>query len=262
MRFEDLDWAALDRLRATFLASARGGGSYWRSEQDLQAYDITFARRIAWKWEAVLSELDRLGWRPPGCDVAVDAGGVGDVRGDRRVPLADWGCGSGVATRCVRSWLGPAAPVRSLLWDRSAMAADFAARRMRETFPAAMVEVRQPAPGSDAGCILLLSHVLNELGPEGLAEVLKLAGSSAAVLWVEAGTRENSRALMAVREQLIRTHAVIAPCTHGLPCGMLTPGMEQHWCHFFAAPPPDIFSDSDWTRFAQRAGIDLRGLPR
>ena len=34
-----------------------------------------------------------------------------------------------------------------------------------------------------------------------------------------------------------------------------------HWCHFFAEPPANIMADSNWVRFAQRAGIDLRSLP-
>jgi hypothetical protein len=42
---------------------------------------------------------------------------------------------------------------------------------------------------------------------------------------------------------------------------MFSPGNERHWCHFFAAPPASIFADSDWVKFGQRAGIDLRSLP-
>jgi hypothetical protein len=54
---------------------------------------------------------------------------------------------------------------------------------------------------------------------------------------------------------------VIAPCTHTHACPILTPGHERHWCHFFAPPPPEIFADSEWVKFGQRAGIDLRSLP-
>jgi hypothetical protein len=42
---------------------------------------------------------------------------------------------------------------------------------------------------------------------------------------------------------------------------MLAPENERHWCHHFASPPPGIFTDSDWGRFAKIAGIDLRSLP-
>ena len=37
--------------------------------------------------------------------------------------------------------------------------------------------------------------------------------------------------------------------------------MERHWCHHFAPPPPAVFQDGNWARFAERAGIDLRALP-
>lgn len=42
---------------------------------------------------------------------------------------------------------------------------------------------------------------------------------------------------------------------------MLVPENERHWCHFFARPPVNIMADSNWVRFSQRAGIDLRSLP-
>jgi hypothetical protein len=42
---------------------------------------------------------------------------------------------------------------------------------------------------------------------------------------------------------------------------MLTPANARHWCHHFAAPPPGVFTDGDWARFAAFVGIDLRSLP-
>jgi hypothetical protein len=42
---------------------------------------------------------------------------------------------------------------------------------------------------------------------------------------------------------------------------LLSPANERHWCHHFAPPPNSIMADSNWVRFAQRAGIDLRSLP-
>jgi hypothetical protein len=42
---------------------------------------------------------------------------------------------------------------------------------------------------------------------------------------------------------------------------MLHPENDRHWCHHFAAPPPGVFADSNWVKFGQRAGIDLRSLP-
>ena len=34
-----------------------------------------------------------------------------------------------------------------------------------------------------------------------------------------------------------------------------------HWCHHFATPPPEVFTDGNWARFGAFAGIDLRSLP-
>jgi alpha-amylase/alpha-mannosidase (GH57 family) len=59
MTWEELDWAALDRLRALFLKSEPVKEPYWRSESDLASYDFTYAQRIGWKWDAVLEELVR-----------------------------------------------------------------------------------------------------------------------------------------------------------------------------------------------------------
>jgi hypothetical protein len=42
---------------------------------------------------------------------------------------------------------------------------------------------------------------------------------------------------------------------------MFSADHERDWCHFFAPPPSEIFADSNWVKFGQRAGIDLRSLP-
>jgi hypothetical protein len=67
--------------------------------------------------------------------------------------------------------------------------------------------------------------------------------------------------MQGLRRRFLATHDVVAPCTHQAPCGLLAPGREDDWCHHFAAPPPEVFTDGDWMRFAERAGIDLRSLP-
>src|SRR5213596_2022051 len=102
--WDTLDWAALDRLREIFLGGPPPGGSYWRSPVDLASYDLTYAQRIAWKWDAVLGELRARGWAPPFAR-----------------PLLDWGCGSGVASRRVLDWFGPEHFRRLRLWDRSSL---------------------------------------------------------------------------------------------------------------------------------------------
>ena len=88
MNLESLDWEVLDRLRATFLSDARTEGPYWHTLTDLECYDLTYAERIGWKWDAVLDELRLRGWTAP-------AGAT----------VLDWGCGSGVAGRRVVRFL-------------------------------------------------------------------------------------------------------------------------------------------------------------
>jgi ribosomal protein RSM22 (predicted rRNA methylase) len=247
MNLESLDWEVLDRLRQTFLSEARTEGPYWHTITDLQCYDRTFGERIGWKWDAVLRELRARRWSPA-------PGGT----------LLDWGCGSGVAGRRVAEFFGSANFSRMILHDHSALAIDYAEQVARTAFPELPVErasvrfLREPDPID----VLVISHVLNELDEKGRAELGELLGRAQTVLWVEPGTHEVSRALIGWREQLRQQgfHAV-APCTHAAACGLLVAGNERHWCHHFAEPPTGIHADSDWVRFAQRAGIDLRALP-
>ncbi|HEY6167623.1 MAG TPA: small ribosomal subunit Rsm22 family protein [Verrucomicrobiae bacterium] len=239
MNWNAIDWAALERMRAAFLEGTAGAGDYWQSESDLASYDATFAQRIGWKWDYVLAELTRRGWAPP--------------RGE----LLDWGCGSGIAHRAFLDHFG-AEPVTQLrLVDRSELAVHYASRRAKERFP--NLDVACGQPGSPA--LLLLSHVLTELNPHAFETLIALAHRASAVIWVEPGTHDASRALIAVREKLRGDFHVIAPCTHQAACGMLVSGNERHWCHHFAALPAGVFTDSNWGRFAHLAGIDLRSLP-
>ena len=280
---------ALERLRRNFLEGAAGRPDYWHSQTDLEAYDQTFAQRIGWKWGHVLADLARLGWSPPPGEVL------------------DWGCGSGIAGRTFLGRFGTCGVTRLVLSDRSRRAMDFAAARVRETFPGLAVKaagadateghfaqttlarrVSRPAavqgnqratassksrggsgdpPRQDAGMAircqgtLLVSHVLTELSPRQTDELADLASRATAVVWVEPGTFDASRALIAVRERLRKKFHVVAPCTHQAACGMLAPGRERHWCHHFAASPAEAFTDGRWARWARRMGIDLRSLP-
>jgi hypothetical protein len=242
LTWETLDWTALDRLRDIFLTGRPSGAAYWTSLNDLANYDFTYAQRIGWKWDAVLRELKLRGWTPP------------------RGPLLDWGCGSGIAGRRMLEFFGTDSFEGLRVFDRSASAMEFAANAAREAFPELRVETcAEPELGVPG--TLVISHVLNELdeaGGRALRRVIDRAGS---VLWVEPGTRADSRALIALREALRGQFHVIAPCTHQAGCGLLAPPNERHWCHHFAEPPRNIMADSDWVRFAQRAGIDLRSLP-
>ncbi len=267
--WQTLDWAALDRLRDGFLAGEPTAKTYWTSLSDLANYDFTFGERIAWKWDAVLAELNERGWAPPTKEVF------------------DWGCGSGVAGRRVIEWFDPEQFRRLRVFDRSALAMEFAQAKAREEFPALTVEAandlaeverrpparrdsgeaacREQSAGPEAGApsvgLLVVSHVQNELTEAAGRALRQVIDRAAAVLWVEPGTYADSRALITMREDLREDFLLLAPCTHQCACGMLAPENERHWCHHFAAPPPNVMADPKWVRFAQRAGIDLRSLP-
>jgi SAM-dependent methyltransferase len=229
----------LDRLRETFLANKPAVSSYWTTRDVLANYDFTYAQRIGWKWDAVLRELKLRGWSPP------------------PGPLLDWGCGSGIASRRALEFFGPKSFAELALFDASALAMEFAREKAEATFPGFSVQTGlAPTTGT-----LIISHVLNELDETGGRELRRAIDGAGAVLWVEPGTFADSRALIAMREALREPFEVIAPCTHQCPCGMLAAGNEGHWCHHFATPPAGIMADSNWVRFAQRAGIDLRSIP-
>lgn len=239
--WEAIDWDCLDRLRKGFLNADAGLDDYWRSTADLYAYDQTFAQRIGWKWDYVLNELQIRGWKPPEAEVF------------------DWGCGSGIAHRCVFRAFPQTLAGGLALWDRSHLASNYASQTALKFFPDLKQRISQRSPGG----LLLLSHVLTELTEAGLQELISIVREASAVIWVEPGTYDASRRLIAVREQL-RAEAgiqVIAPCVHALRCGLLAEDNTSHWCHFFAAPPSAIFTDPDWMRFGHAAGIDLRSLP-
>jgi hypothetical protein len=250
VNLESLDWDVLDRLRETFLGERRLEGPYWHTITDLDCYDCTFGERIGWKWDAVLSELTGRRWSPPASAHPID--------------VLDWGCGSGVAARRVLRFLGPEKGGSLVLHDHSPLAVDFATRSAQDAFPSWTVRPAGPRDlrGDDRIGLLVLSHVLNELDAIGRADLEALVARSEAVVWVEPGTHEVSRALVDWRERWLAAGGnVAAPCTHEGPCGLLAAGNERHWCHHFAAPPAGIHANSDWVRFGQRAGIDLRSLP-
>jgi hypothetical protein len=243
MNWEQLDWTTLDRLREGFLTGTAANGPYWQSPSDLANYDFTYAERIGWKWDAVLRELASRAWQPPASART----------------LVDWGCGSGVAGRRVLAHFGADTFDALQVWDHSPLAREFSVTRARETFPD--LAVSEFADTGQPIGLLVISHVINELPADALQSLLALIARAEAVLWVEPGTHAVSRQLIAQREVLRTSFDVIAPCPHQVACGLLAPDNERHWCHFFAPPPIGIQNDSDWVRFGQRAGIDLRSLP-
>lgn len=236
---EDIDWQTLRRLRRAYLEGSAGTTDYWQSDTDLAHYDRTFAQRIGWKWDFVLADLQARGWQPP------------------RGTVLDWGCGSGVAARAFLDLWGTSAITRLHYADRSARAVRYATRRAAEKYP----DLDVAAGPTEAPAVLLLSHVLTELTPEQVESLLELVPRAEAVLWVEPGTFEVSLALIAIRERLRTVFRCVSPCPHQQRCGILAEGNEAHWCHQFAAPPPAIFQDPQWGRFAAEMEIDLRSLP-
>jgi len=238
MDWSTINWKSLERLRAAFLAGTAGNSDYWESEAALVSYDATFAQRIGWKWDYVLAELSRRGWTPP--------------KGD----LLDWGCGSGIASRAFLNHFGEEVVTGLHLWDRSILARSYAARRATKKYPRLNLKTGL----TEKPEVLLISHVLTELTPDQNEALANLAADATAVLWIEPGTYDASRALINVREKLRGRMDVIAPCTHQQGCGMLTPQNGRHWCHHFAKPPPEVFTDGNWSRFAKFLGIDLRDL--
>jgi len=247
MNLASLDWKILDRLRETFLSDAKSAGPYWHTITDLECYNLTYGERIGWKWDAVLAELHQRGWTPP-------AGAT----------VLDWGCGSGVAGRRVVDFFGPENFAALRVHDHSELALDFAEHHGRKQYPRLDVSRGDPRllRSSEPIGVLVLSHVLNELDEIARAELTELCARAQTILWVEPGTHEVSRALGGWRERLRPAGLqAVAPCPHSAACGVLAAGNERHWCHFFAAPPARLYADSDWVKFGQRAGIDLRSLP-
>lgn len=234
----------LSKMREGFIGGTAGDADYWTSMEDLDLYEKTFAQRIAWKWDAVLGELELRKWAPSASRVV------------------DFGCGSGVAGRRVLDqWSGQVKEV--VLLDRSPMARSYAAKLL----PADGVEVRDGgtdlSPEVAADSLVLVSHVVTELSPAQLAKWTDCVAGASALIWVEAATHDASRRLLEfVREPLLRAGwSVVAPCTHSSSCPMLTPENERHWCHHFARVPSVAHQDPAWKELSAAVGVDLRVLP-
>ena len=241
------EWARLGELRERFLGGTAGGADYWSDRRTLELYDRFFAARIGWKWDAVLQELKSRRFRPGGG------------------PLLDWGCGTGIASRCFMRAFPQAGGV-VVLHDRSDEAMRFAEERLAGCaggVPDGIRRARVLDPEAVAPeTTVLLSHVLSELDDrllDGIVDgLLRRAG---AFVWVEPGTYAESRRLIAARGRLMDAFYVAGPCPHQETCGLCAEGRERHWCHSFARPPVEAFTDPVWAGFSKQLGIDLRALP-
>jgi len=237
--WDQLDWRILDRLRDKFLSGEAAAGPYWETEADLAHYDLTYAERIGWKWDHVLRELTQRRWVP--------ATGA----------LVDWGCGSGIAHRRVANrWPTQVESIEVI--DHSRLAEQYSLNRIHHLYPDLP---RRSWDRKTTPATLVVSHVLNELSGDDAADLMSALRQATTVIWVEPGTADVAAQLVKWREQLRDTFHIVYPCPHQALCGLLVPGNERHWCHHFANPPGEVGADSNWVKFGQRAGIDLRSLP-
>ena len=107
--------------------------------------------------------------------------------------------------------------------------------------------------------VLLVSHVIGELDEQGRDTLKALMQRSKRIIMVEPGNRLVSRRLSTMRDELLETFHVVAPCPHQGACPSLVD--RNDWCHFFATPPAEVFTDGFWARIARELSIDLRSLP-
>ena len=236
----------LRRLRSGFLQGTAGKTDYWQSESDLALYDATFAQRIGWKWDAVLGELQLRQFAPR-----------------FEAPLIDLGCGSGIAARRVLAHWPGKFPSLTLV-DRSPLARNFAAARVREMAPELPVHLSTPAELHCEGAFVLLSHIITELSTEELSRWIPQLQKAAGILWVESATHESSRKLIAQVREIFQSEGswrIAAPCTHSHACPLLKPENARHWCHHFARVPSEAHQEAEWSALADELGLDLSALP-
>ena len=236
----------LEQLRQLFLdAPERSGVSdYWSDNSLLELYDSTFARRILWKWEAVVRELALKNWVPP-------------PNASRWV---DWGCGSGVASEAFLLGFETSEPHEIILSDRSLHARQFSEKKVRHLRPQARIVPLSPEQLQiQETDLVLISHVLTELNDDQFQTLSENIESAAAIVWIEPGTPFCSRRLISLRQRLLSKFEVIAPCPHQGNCGLQEEGRD--WCHFFAPAPSEVFQSSEWMNFSKEMKIDLRSLP-
>lgn len=236
-----LDLDRVQRLRALFLEGRKGRRvipDYWRDRADLEAYDAILGARIGWKWDAALAECEARGWRAAADDVVLD-----------------YGCGAGAAARRYAAKFGAR---EVLCYDRSPRATDYAVERLREEGGAGSARALTSVRDVEVD-VVLVSHVLSELDARGLEQLEEVVRRAPRALLVESGNRPVARQLAALRDRLCGPFTAVAPCPQQGGCPTLLD--DDNWCHFFAAPPGEVFTDGAWVKAARSLGIDLRSLP-
>jgi ribosomal protein RSM22 (predicted rRNA methylase) len=209
--------------------------NYWQTQETLEAYDEVFARRISWKWQAVVTELQELQLQLP----------TGNV--------LDFGCGTGVASEVLSDLF----PRHFLVHDRSDMAMNFTLTKLRHRNVAAS---KCAKPHDQDFATFIASHILTELSEADFASLIKLIQQAQLLIFVDAGTPPVSKRLTTMRAALLSTGwHMIAPCTHQQPCPAAD--LPNDWCHFHPSPPREIFHDATWAELSRELGIDLRSIP-
>ncbi|MBY0369158.1 small ribosomal subunit Rsm22 family protein [bacterium] len=236
MEWKDVDWQVLRTLRDRFLNPAPG--DYWLSQRELEHYDLAFAPRIGAKWQEIAERLAK------------------SVRSTGPWEILDWGCGTGIASRVLVEAVGAEGVEKVSLWDRSPLARRFAAERLGARGVSTSENRGRPPEGR---YLLLISHVANELDAKAYQSLRPFLDNAAAWIWLEPGTPSASQRLIEEREKRRADWEFVLPCPHSSVCGLV--GNSQDWCHQFAAPPSEFFTQSEWVHFGKEMGIDLRSLP-
>ncbi|HCR29887.1 MAG TPA: hypothetical protein DIV79_07725 [Opitutae bacterium] len=244
MSEERIDWDQLVRIRKRFLEIEENPGVYWESEEDLALYHRFFGQRIGWKWKDAIKQAKQAGWL---------------LHSQR---IVDWGCGTGIASQTLIEEIGTSNIESVTLWDHSRLAASFAKDKLVAHFPNLSVNIAEESEFEELSkSIVLVSHALNELSIEVRSELRKQLSRAQQLFFVEPGNRRCSHLLIEQREGLIDQFNPIAPCVCNQACPMTQEDNAHHWCHFFAKPPIEAFTRSDWSRFGRIMEIDLRSLP-
>ena len=232
------------RLRSQFLSEHGSATDYWASREVLQHYDLTFGTRIRWKWMSVCEEIVNRG------ELSKDLEWI-----------ADWGCGTAGALRVALKFLKIPHTVKLLCSDRSTLALEYSLSQISNEFPQHAVSEWDGQSLPHGNGLLLVSHLITELGPRAEKQLLTLLGAAPAFIWVEPGTPRCCQKLVQLREKLRSNFRIIAPCPHESACGLLAQGANEHWCHNFASVPAEAFQDRGWKKWSDFLQIDLRSLP-
>jgi hypothetical protein len=242
-------WQDLQKLRDLYNSSNRAlARDYWVSYELLDAYDQTLGARIGWKWASVFSDLPSFK-------------GLG-ANGAKTLRIADWGCGTAVATRQLLENCEKLPVGKITLIDRSAKAMEYGESKVREAGFDGLVSCEVAL--NEKVDILLISHVINELTPQARSALRKAIKLAQIIMWVEPGAKLQSQELAVWREQLIKKGAkVIAPCPHQKRCPLLPEKNQKpaDWCHTFARVPDEVGQSSHWAKVADYLHIDIRSVP-